>query len=238
MNWRTHTEVSQAADFMEACEKGWTHGTEFTWLITIKPDGLPVGAVSCFPDGQRAEIGYVLNRQYWGKGYATEAARRVMEWMFDDGAVWRVWASCDVDNLASARVLDKIGMTREGKLRRLVIRPNIGRSRATPLSTHGCASSDAAIGLADVVRDILKDSAPVPRVDSVLVCRPCNTPRADEHLVPRHLSELCQTFRHFAQGCLRLVLRMPVAKISAETIYQKLPSFRGKLRASAFVVIK
>jgi RimJ/RimL family protein N-acetyltransferase len=65
------------------------HGTEFTWLITVKPDGPPVGAVSCFPDGHRAEIGYVLNRQYWGKGYATEAARRVMEWMFDDGAVWR-----------------------------------------------------------------------------------------------------------------------------------------------------
>jgi [ribosomal protein S5]-alanine N-acetyltransferase len=126
MNWRTHTEVSQAADFIETCEKGWTHGTEFTWLITIKPDGLPVGAVSCFPDGHRAEIGYVLNRQYWRKGYATEAARRIMEWLFDEDAVWRVWASCDVDNLVSARVLEKIGMTREGKLRRLVIRPNIG----------------------------------------------------------------------------------------------------------------
>jgi len=126
MDWRTHTEVSEAAGFIEASEKAWTRGTEFTWLITIKPDGPPVGAISCRPDGCRAEIGYVLNRRYWAMGYATEAARRVMECLFTDGAVWRVCATCDVDNLASARVLEKIGMMREGKLRRFVIRPNIG----------------------------------------------------------------------------------------------------------------
>ncbi len=126
MNWRTHSEVSEAADFIQTSEKRWTQGTEFTWLITIKPDGPPIGAISCRPDGHRAEIGYVLNRRYWGRGYATEAARRVMEWLFTDGAIWRVWATCDVDNLASARVLEKIGMTREGKLRCLVMRPNIG----------------------------------------------------------------------------------------------------------------
>jgi ribosomal-protein-alanine N-acetyltransferase len=116
MNWLTHTEVSQASDFIEAAEKGWTDGTEFTWLITIKSDSLPIGAISCFPDRHSAEIGFVFNRQCWGRGHATEAAHRVMEWLFDGGAVRRVWATCDVDNLASARVLEKIGMTREGKL--------------------------------------------------------------------------------------------------------------------------
>lgn len=126
MDWRTHAEVSESADFIEASEKAWARGTEFTWLITIKPDGPPVGAISCRPDGCRAEIGYVLNRRYWGKGYATEAARRVMEWLFTDGAVWRACATCDVDNLASARVLEKIGMTLEGNLRRFAIRPNLG----------------------------------------------------------------------------------------------------------------
>ncbi len=126
MDWRTHAEVSEAAGFIESSEKAWARGTEFTWLITIKPDGLPAGAISCRPAGCRAEIGYVLNRRYWGNGYATEAARRVMEWLLADRAVWRVCATCDVDNLASARVLEKIGMTREGKLRRFVIRPNLG----------------------------------------------------------------------------------------------------------------
>lgn len=126
MDWRTHTAVSNAADFTEASEKRWTDGTEFTWLITIKPDGVVVGAISSSFNEHRATIGYVLSRRHWGKGYATEAARRVMEWLFDDGAVWRVWATCDVENIASAHVLEKIGMNREGKLRRLVIRPNIG----------------------------------------------------------------------------------------------------------------
>lgn len=126
MDWRTHTVLSEATDFIETSDGRWTHGTDFTWLITIKPDGVPAGAISSSPEGHRATIGYILSRGYWRKGYATEAARRVMECLFEDNTVWRVWATCDVENFASARVLEKVGMTREGKLRRFAVRPNIG----------------------------------------------------------------------------------------------------------------
>jgi [ribosomal protein S5]-alanine N-acetyltransferase len=77
-------------------------------------------------DGHKWELGYVLARKYWGRGYMTEAVKRLIATAFEDAAVYRVWAVCDVDNLASARVMEKSGMQREGLLRRWSIHPTIG----------------------------------------------------------------------------------------------------------------
>jgi RimJ/RimL family protein N-acetyltransferase len=56
---------------------------------------------------------------------APEAARAVLEWASTLDGVHRIWATCDVENGASARVLEKIGMAREGLLRRWAVRPNL-----------------------------------------------------------------------------------------------------------------
>ncbi len=56
-----------------------------------------------------ADIGYVLSRSLWGRGYMTEAAAAVVEWAINLDFVYRVWAVCDVENKASARVLEKVG---------------------------------------------------------------------------------------------------------------------------------
>ena len=77
------------------------------------------------PQGERTEIGYVLARPYWGQGYMTEAARAVVEWTLSQPEIYRVWAVCDVDNAASAKVLEKVGMQREGVLRRWITHPNV-----------------------------------------------------------------------------------------------------------------
>lgn len=55
----------------------------------------------------------------------TEAVRAVVDWAIGQPEMHRVWAVCDVDNKASARVLEKAGMEREGILRRWSIHPNI-----------------------------------------------------------------------------------------------------------------
>jgi RimJ/RimL family protein N-acetyltransferase len=68
------------------------------------------------------DLGYVLARGAWGHGYATEATRALAEFGFDRLALHRIWATCDVDNRASARVLEKLGMRREGHLRQNVRR--------------------------------------------------------------------------------------------------------------------
>jgi ribosomal-protein-alanine N-acetyltransferase len=68
------------------------------------------------------DLGYVLDRRHWGQGYATEATRALVDFGFSRLALHRIWATCDVDNHASARVLEKLGMRREGHLRQSVRR--------------------------------------------------------------------------------------------------------------------
>ncbi len=62
-------------------------------------------------------IGYCLNKKFWRQGYMTEAAARLLEFGFGKLDLHRVFATCDTENTASTRVLEKIGMQREGLLR-------------------------------------------------------------------------------------------------------------------------
>lgn len=86
--------------------------------------GQLLGMVGVKFDGHKAELGYVLARPYWGRGYMTEAAQAVVDWALTQEDIYRVWAICDVENGASARVMEKIGMHREGLLHRWIIHPN------------------------------------------------------------------------------------------------------------------
>jgi len=66
---------------------------------------------------QCAHVGYCFRRDAWGQGFATEAARALTGFGFGTLGMHRIYALCDVDNTASARVLEKTGMTREGVCR-------------------------------------------------------------------------------------------------------------------------
>jgi ribosomal-protein-alanine N-acetyltransferase len=64
-----------------------------------------------------ASIGYILRRDLWNRGLVTEAATTLLEFGFRRLGLHRIWATCAVDNVGSARVLEKLGMTREAHLR-------------------------------------------------------------------------------------------------------------------------
>lgn len=66
----------------------------------------------------QAYIGFYFNRHYWRKGYASEVAQVLLSFGFDQLRLHRIFAWCDAENLASARVLEKVGMRREGVLRK------------------------------------------------------------------------------------------------------------------------
>lgn len=66
---------------------------------------------------REARIGYSLNKAYWGNGYGTETARNLLKFGFSKLKIHRIFATCDPKNLGSARILEKIGMQREGHLR-------------------------------------------------------------------------------------------------------------------------
>jgi lincosamide nucleotidyltransferase A/C/D/E len=75
--------------------------------------------------GHRADLGYVLARSVWGQGFMTEAVQTLTQMALHEVPVARVAAVCDVDNVASARVLEKSGLVREGRLARYIVNPNI-----------------------------------------------------------------------------------------------------------------
>ncbi len=67
--------------------------------------------------GHEADIGYELDAQHWGRGYASEAARALVQFGFEQLRLHRISAHCLAENVASARVLEKLGMRLEGRLR-------------------------------------------------------------------------------------------------------------------------
>lgn len=88
------------------------------------PSGDLVGAVSLAIDrkNSRAELGYWIGRPFWGNGYATEAARELIGHGFSSLALERITAHHLGSNPASGRVMEKTGMTFEGRLRRHMLK--------------------------------------------------------------------------------------------------------------------
>jgi [ribosomal protein S5]-alanine N-acetyltransferase len=68
-------------------------------------------------ENKEGDIGYILNRRYWNQGYITEAAARVISFGFEQLGLHRIYSTCYPANIASYRVMEKIGMQREGCLR-------------------------------------------------------------------------------------------------------------------------
>ena len=124
-DWPISTSIAAIEERLRAREQEWSSGAELNWVLTVPPDDRAIGGIACTISRHTAEFGYLLARRFWGNGYATEAARGIVDWVFSVRSVWRLAATCDVDNVASARVLEKAGLTREGILRRAIVRPNL-----------------------------------------------------------------------------------------------------------------
>ncbi len=93
------------------------------WALELRSTGAFLGFTGLnpmpadVPGAGGYEVGWRLARHAWHQGYATEAARAVVRFGFEELGVHRLWAHCVADNVGSARVLEKLGMRREGHLR-------------------------------------------------------------------------------------------------------------------------
>jgi len=124
LSWIPRTNIEQTRDFVHRRVEDWLDDTEFMWAICLSEGGL-IGCINLLIYESRATTGFVLERQSWNNGFATEALQAIVKWAMDQAEIFRVWAYCDVENKASARVLKKVGMEREGILHRWRIHPNI-----------------------------------------------------------------------------------------------------------------
>lgn len=108
--WRRHETVAMAASYLESLGVKWEEGSAHAWMITLPPSDDPVGLGLVRFRGEEAEIGYSLARSCWGRGLITEVAGALLRVALSVPSVTRVIAVLDTENIASARVAEKIGM--------------------------------------------------------------------------------------------------------------------------------
>ena len=116
----THKSIKDTHAFIRRVQSSYRKGITPVWGIQLKETGRMIGATGFLqwpnPD-QRAELGYVINRNFWGNGYVTEAAKAVCDFAFKKMNVNRIEAQAFVEQKASQRVLEKVGFKFEGILR-------------------------------------------------------------------------------------------------------------------------
>jgi [ribosomal protein S5]-alanine N-acetyltransferase len=124
LTFRPHREVREAKEAVKRFLESWRTGKSYCWLIFSRDDEKLLGAIAARND-QGINLGYVLARPFWGQGFMSEALNAVVDWAFTIPSVFRVWAVCDLENVASARLLERNGFRQEGVLTKWSLHPNV-----------------------------------------------------------------------------------------------------------------
>jgi RimJ/RimL family protein N-acetyltransferase len=140
LTWRPHRSLADAEAALAARLERLAKGIEYSWVIERLESRCLIGIVSAWLEGGAAELGFVLARPHWNQGLATEAVVAVRDWALAAPEVSRVWATCDLDNHASARVLSKADIPNRGIFERKIVRPNLG-AEARPSSLFSAVRS-------------------------------------------------------------------------------------------------
>lgn len=106
-------------------EIGWyrsilENGTGIRWGITLKDSGKVIGScgfLNMLAKHYRAEVGFELSKDYWGKGIASEALEAVVKYGYHHFPLERIEALIEPANLPSQKLVEKLGFSREGLLR-------------------------------------------------------------------------------------------------------------------------
>ena len=117
--YKQHTDLNQTKNFIANYFLEEPLGK---YAIVLKEGNKMIGAIEfrIHEENNSGDLGFTLNRHYWGHGYMTEAGKLILELAFDVLNLERVYAGHDVKNAASGKVLSRLGMQREGTLRKSV----------------------------------------------------------------------------------------------------------------------
>ena len=118
MIWGPNTEHDTKAFIQRVIEmQGQSPRVDFEFAVTLRTNGQIIGGVGIHVSDRQGEIGYCFHPDYWRQGYASEAAAAMLRFGFQELGLHRIYAKCRPDNIGSASVMKKIGMTYEGHLR-------------------------------------------------------------------------------------------------------------------------
>jgi ribosomal-protein-alanine N-acetyltransferase len=121
MDWGPNTPA-ETSTFLGYALTSETETPRRSWKLAVvrTADGALIGSAELHiesPEHRRGTMGYLISPSAQGQGYATEVAQAVLDFGLTDANLHRVTATCDPENIGSVRVLEKIGMTREGRMR-------------------------------------------------------------------------------------------------------------------------
>lgn len=134
VGWPKHSTIEETEDFISFSEGEWAKWPAEPLLITSRTDGLILGSTGLsFETLYRASTGFVLARDAWGQGFASEALTAVSR-IADALGVRRLYAMCYVGHARSVRVLERCGFFREGTLQKYLVFPNSGETE--PLDVY------------------------------------------------------------------------------------------------------
>jgi len=116
MPWGPNTE-DQTRDFMQMAIRETelnNPNKDYIYAATLKDDGRLIGCCDIHAKDCEASLGWILNRKHWKQGYGPEMGKALLKFGFEELNLHRITAKCDAENYGSYRVMEKIGMRREG----------------------------------------------------------------------------------------------------------------------------
>jgi ribosomal-protein-alanine N-acetyltransferase len=118
-NLKTFETEQDGQKFIDWYQKRFIEKLAIRWGIALKGNNNIIGTIGFnnFTNNHRANIGYDLQTEYWNKGYVTEALKTIIDFGFNQLKINRIEAEVMIGNLASERILDKLGFAKEGVLR-------------------------------------------------------------------------------------------------------------------------
>ncbi|KAA0546858.1 GNAT family N-acetyltransferase [Bacillus sp. BGMRC 2118] len=130
VSWNTYQTIEDAKVFLDHILTQYEQGAGAFWGIEDKKSNKLIGTIDFVSWNQKhkkAEIGYILSQDYWGKGIMTEAVQAVIKFGFKRMNLVRIEARCLVENIGSEKVMQKAGMHYEGLLRKSMFLKEIHR---------------------------------------------------------------------------------------------------------------
>ena len=106
--------IEETKSFLEKKEAEWQKDVPESYEFAVLLGAVHIGAVCAYLNKERteAEIGWIINKKYWRKGYAFEAATLLLDFCKKELNIHKFTAVCDTENIGSYRIMEKLGMKR------------------------------------------------------------------------------------------------------------------------------
>ena len=112
MMYLPNEDIEMTQDFLDKVHAEWQKTNPSFYEFAILLGDIHIGAVSIYmnKDNYEGELGWIIHKEYWGNGYAVEAASSIIKFAIEKLHVKRLIAHCDSENISSYRVMEKLGM--------------------------------------------------------------------------------------------------------------------------------